>query len=87
MSVQESINRWGAAKLGVPEGTHITLTEELPSADYCETCGPDPVTVTIEGGGKQTVEYMSMGEVVQEILALDAEQLRGNARPNGENDA
>lgn len=61
----------------VPDTAIITLDEQIPSPYYCETCGPDPYTINIiakdEAGAVlgQTSVYMTMGEVIEELMAGD----------------
>lgn len=60
---------WGHREAIDPEAKVVSYEEDVPSAYYCDTCGPDPYTVTFTLDNGETVrDYTSLGELLQELI-------------------
>ena len=82
MSIEEKIRE---SMLGWLQRDHseldavevTTWSEDIPSSWYCETCGPDPVTVTVvyvdsKGGTKSYLYYGYLGEFIEAITRSES---------------
>jgi hypothetical protein len=65
----EAVRQWLIDNRGIDVAEVTLVHQELPSEWYCETCGPDPITVDItyldsSGKARAYFWYGDLGEFI-----------------------